>query len=69
MWGCEKTDLVETLLTGDDGIVVPTEITLGHHPGSAPNLASPVFRWPDLLIVRLQTSAGGELEMKIENSV
>ena len=68
MWGCEETDLIETLLTGDDGIVVTTEITLGHNPGpTLTTLARPVFRWPDLLIVRLQTSPGGELEMKIEN--
>ena len=51
--GCQ-THLVQTLLAGHDGIVVPTEITLGRHRGTttaAVTLASPVLRWPDLLIV------------------
>ena len=50
----ERSHLVQALLTGDDGIVVPTEITLGCYcgpPTFAVSLASPVFGWTDLLVV------------------
>ena len=61
-------DLFPTLLAGDDGIVVTTEITLGRHcPGPSLSLAGPVLGWADLLIVRLQTSPGGELEINLIN--
>ena len=61
-------DLFPTLLAGDDGVVVTTEITLGRHcPGPSLSLAGPVLGWADLLIVRLQTSPGGEPEINLIN--
>ena len=66
LWG---PDLFPTLLAGDDGIVVTTEITLGRHcPGPSLSLAGPVLGWADLLIVRLQASPGGELEINLINN-
>ena len=58
------SDLVHALLAGDEGVVVATEITLGGRglPGHPPRLG-----WPNLLIVRLQTSPRGKLEIKFAN--
>ena len=53
------SDLVHALLAGDEGVVVTTQVTLGrHHPG---------LGWPNLLIVRLQTSPRGKLKIKFAN--
>ena len=52
------SDLVHALLAGDEGVVVTTQVTLGRRglPGHHPGLG-----WPNLLIVRLQTSPRGKL--------